>query len=531
MKYIKIGFWVSVFINILFILAYYGNLEVGPSLNMLINTDTMYLPSLYQDLIIENNTLCGWNINASPNLFPDIILYFIISLFSSNIIIQFILFSVIQYFIIVWSLRKIYTHLLGGQKGLTLAFFSNLMLSLIFFSNVIENHFEFTYYIIINSFHFGAFTCALLGIWFLVAHIKTKKNLYLYLLFLLCVLASFSDRLFLISFVIPIVLALVLGVIVYLSLRRKSIKLILLISVSSYLGLYIYNVVKEAQCLVIVSPFKEFAFEDMKKSFDMFWNQVVDYSTYSNSLLIIYCLTAISIILLIGSALYSLIRYKKSSFLLVKVYLSLALVAIIFAPIVNGVYTGYDTLRYNYSAYILAIIIFPLILHLILKFNRSVLNIKAGVLLGLQFSVFLIYGIKSIGNVDEVVNYYPDKSKAIDYFSEKYKLKKGVCPFWDSKVTTFFSDSKTKLCHVFDDLTPYHHVTNENWFYGDNSVFNFVIYHSEEQLNHIIKRLSLKEGDYTLDEHGPFKICLTPDFKYKREGFQPYLISLNSSTI
>ena len=53
--------------------------------NFFFNSDTLYLPSVYKDLFIDGYGIKGWELNPSPNFFPDMSVYFLLSYFIGDL--------------------------------------------------------------------------------------------------------------------------------------------------------------------------------------------------------------------------------------------------------------------------------------------------------------------------------------------------------------------------------------------------------------------------------------------------------------
>lgn len=486
---------------------------------MVFNTDTMYLPSIYNDVVVEGNSLAGWNFTASLYFFPDVILFFIIASFTSNIIWQIILFAIIQYIINVLIINRIFFFLVDdGNKANLLTLGSNLLISLVFLPNVFYYYHEFTYYMVSNAFHLGVLTMTLLGCWFFLGYYKTKKNKYLYLLLSLVFIGCFSDKLYLVSYVVPLILVLLFNFLI----TRNLLNLLLIggLLLSSKLGFYAYNKVRLSEYFEVVLPPDEFAFDRIGSSFDKFWEQITVY--YADSLFskMIYFIT-IAVIIVFGiCAIRGVLKKQRSLSIYSKMYVAISVVIILSAPIINGSYPGFDSIRYNYHGYIIALLAFPLII------NERILALFTRFLFVFVFGVGLYITLtgKAFKNWEELSNYYPKKSQSIDYFANKYDLKDGVCfSFWDSKISTLFNKEKIDLRHIFWNTRPYHHASNENWYYGKDQVFNFFIYKTQEELDSIKSVLHLTEEDIIIDHRDPFNICVTPDFYYQKRFDAPTL--------
>ena len=101
--------------SLLLVLAVFSNFNQF-AFDVFFNSDTLYLPSIYKDIFQEHNLLKDWQLNPSPNFFPDMLLYFIFMFFTNNFIISSFIFAIIQYAIILYILTKIFKEILPNQS-------------------------------------------------------------------------------------------------------------------------------------------------------------------------------------------------------------------------------------------------------------------------------------------------------------------------------------------------------------------------------------------------------------------------------
>jgi len=94
-------FYLTTFFNVVFILFSISLLN-DDGLHVFINSDTLYLPSIYQDIKEFGHSLNNWHLNPAPNFSPVMILNAVIAIFSNNFIISIIAFATIQYLLIVF---------------------------------------------------------------------------------------------------------------------------------------------------------------------------------------------------------------------------------------------------------------------------------------------------------------------------------------------------------------------------------------------------------------------------------------------
>lgn len=510
------------FSSFLLILSVFSNFS---EINFLqfFSTDTLYLPTLYIDLFRDQHFIRDWRLNPAPAFFPDMFFYFgLMFLTSGKFIVASFLFSIIQYILILLFFRYVLKLLFLKSSeiyfGLIFIFLSLNLLEPFFFTK----DFLSAFYLLSNAYHHGAFVLAVFGLIFLLKQVQLPKPSQLIVLFFITLLGVVSDKLFIVLFTLPVIFTVCFF---YKKLRlRNAIILIITISFSSLLGIKWFDFLIESGFTQIGNPNKIFAFEDIKSSFELLREQVSIYMSEFGFKGVTYNLFFLGFIFRVGFLFY--IRKKEElSLLTIYIFFSICFdVVVAFAPVLNGCYTGYDTLRYNiYPLYFAALNSTIIIVFFMQKFKSKTFS-KIGKSLTLMF-VFsiLFFGITktSRAGLSDYFNYKPTNAKIINAISKKHNLKCGVSNYWESKSNMLFLDKKQGVYAVFDDLSLYESAANIKWFYGDN-VFNYII------LNNFKDTISFKKYfskiEVINDSNGLYLIKV-PEFKYVQSmGYQPILI-------
>lgn len=472
------------------------------------STDTLYIPSIFKDIFIDHNSLKGWHLNPSPNIFPDMIVYFLIMAITSNFITTSFVFAIIQYIFFIYLINRLFKSIdLPDYKLITAL--SSLLLLLFFMVSFYSNDFWFTFYLVSNSFHTGAFLmsllCTILSIEYL-KNPKTKILIYLIIISILCVL---SDRLFIVLYIIPWFTLLVF----YNKIsQRKEFRLIMIANIcSTIIGMVAFFILKESHFIYIDEPHRIMDFKYIGECIKLLMHQMYIYLTDMNFKSIIISL---SLITFAYNVIESVIFWiKKSSFTLKDIYVvfSVAFSIIVFvAPVINGNYTGFDTLRYNiYIFYILiinlGIAIYYLIKRLSVKSNLVIGSIIALLFIGASLNIVFKYNQKNFKNY---FNYYPNITEEIDEISKQEKLYSGLGNYWDTKVINMFSKNGVRVYTSIDAIHTWGHVMNENWFTNDR--FNFIISDNQSQ-DSIIN--TCFNGKIKFVEKGDIRVAITPEFR------------------
>jgi hypothetical protein len=478
----------------------------------------MYLPSLYKDFFIDGNSIQGTHFNPAPNFFPDMALYFLFMFITGgNLILSTFIFAAFQYFLFFYLLHLILKNIFPISSSIQISVILIINAFLLLEVFFIQKNFIFIYFLFSNSYHTGSFIMALVSLIFAFKCINAPNLIKYIVFFLLVLLGSMSDQLYLIQFVAPFILTTLFFI--KHNTKQKSL-LVLTILASAALAHYLIYLIESSGEVFFNKPSHNYTLDAAKFSFDAFF-------LYMKEITFVFGYRTISLWLFILSYILLLISYlklhkeKASPLKFVVLFFIFYCPSVIFAALITGIYTGYDTLRYNiYPLYLTGV--FVIMFYRIFKngnlktvsfLKRPVLLISAVALLLISFSVY------SQDKVSYYFNYYPQTSRVIDSLCAKENLKCGVSNYWSAKHTRMFCKSKAKTYAVFDNLTAHTHITNENWYFNDKQVFNFILlkyFNDTTTYKKILK-------DYKIIYDSPdFKVIKTNDFKYNRATYSPY---------
>lgn len=482
------------------------------------NSDCMYLPSVYRDIFQSNNSIQGWSFNAAPNVFPDMVLYFLLMAMTDDFVASSILFSVIQYIIIAFLVDRIFLRMHPTAQSTQRTIIQLILLiphTFTVFTHDFLLHFQF----LSNAYHLGAMVNTLLA-WYFYLHIPEndswQKNISrIILLNLFIYVASVSDKLFWLLFLAPMFFQVIFDII-HSKDKRK------LILTSSFILTFILsnwtlNSIRSTSPK-IDSPFRNMSAEHIPESFFLFTEHMQITLAEGNIKSVFIALISLSLIIWIINMTRMIIRYfkkyahqdKYSVFIASSIFIGLI------APIANGSYSGYDCIRYNFPAMIIALIALSYFIASKLSFHSP--KIIIGLLLLLNAG--LIYAFVQKHNAFAEKWYiYPQETQEIDALAMKYPLKAGVALYWSAKKNHMFNRSNLKILPILDDRGMYVHANNRNWYlFEDNSqniqTFNFAIINYDEQIPKLEERFNQK---CEIIQQGETRIMLTPEFYFHPE--------------
>jgi len=524
----KIIFILTCLLSIVFVFIVFGNLD-EKQIYVYLNSDTLYLPSIFKDLFIDGSTFEVWHLNGAPNFFPDMLFFFIIHLFTSNFILALFIFSLFQYCMILIFAYLFLKSCFPKIPLYTLSLGFLLML-FFFFVTTINKDFTHTFYLVSVSYHTSIFTMSLVCGWLISMYLRKEETKQLLLYGIFAYLATLSDKLFLVIFIIPTIFWLVF--IIKKENRKKIIIFAVVNVIIVFLAITTYNLIRNSDAIAIISTSgKTLQLENIGSSYKIMLNHHWTYIKCADMRGLIDILALISF-LITTILLFRKVRkifsktkitnqeYIESCYL---IFIVLSTIITFNVPAINGYYTSWAILRYNVYILYLNILNYIYLAYLISNNYQRLVKfiIRPLVVVLLLFSLGhgILYAIntRSIKGLKSFIYYYPEWVKELDEVCEKNKLQYGVSDYWLAKYITMFSKKNLRVYSVHHNLRPWHHVMNEDWYYGGekgkfaNPEFRFVIANSLDTLslrqklnNHIVDTLYLTVNDLEILVTQPF---------------------------
>lgn len=200
------------------------------------------------------------------------------------------------------------------------------------------------------------------------------------------------------------------------------------------------------------------------------------------------------------------------------------MVLIFWMPVITGTYYAKHILRYNMSAFYLAMLNLPLMLSLVFDetgFLKPILQKISGFALPVLIITLLFTASVHISKkgVSDFFDYYPGFVRELDEIAEGENLLNGVAHFWNAKPITIFSKQGLKVYHTFDPVVPYYHVTSKFYYTGANQVFNFIVISNFDDKTAYRKYLD-HEGKMV--KNGNTEVLILPPFRFDQHTGLPY---------
>lgn len=459
-------------INTLLILAVFAKISGNEVfMDVFFNSDTLYLPSIYNDLFRDGGAISDWELNPAPNFFPDMLVYFLLMAAFKNFVLVSMLYSILQYLVVVWLFTLIFrlvfpTHSINYNLVINflLSFF---LLETLFFTE----SFHYSFVVLSNAYHMGSFILALSCFYLTLRYLFKPRGWQLVLLFLLQVLGALSDKLFIISFTLPLVACvMLLSESIGWVRARKFIAIsvtALIVSELVFIGLV------ESKAMSICTPPLLKETNTIRPSLITFIELMTYYAGIFGFKQFILVLFVVSLALNVFLCLQQ--RSKPfSGFKFYQYFVLFFSVFVLVAPILSGNFLTGDQIRYNLYPFCL----FPLNMSVFIAQLKSANQLKSfGKYVVITFTLTLLgIGVAKLNfeRLNDFKNYYPDTARQMDSIASTQKLGYGIASYWYAKKTTMFSKKGLVIYHVDGAISVYPHVANKSWYYSPRT-FDFIL--------------------------------------------------------
>ena len=521
MKNILCNYWwfiIALIIALIVQLYWFSSLTLS-DLDSFFTSDTLTLPSLYRDWFEDGYTMNGWTLNAAPNFFPDMLLFFILNFITGSFVSAAFWFSIIQFFaiiIICYLLFKTIKSNLLPTTFVPAIFLCTSFLFVLFIDHV----FWESMLINTNSFHNGAFVMTLACLLSFFLYLKKESKISLILFLVIVVISAPSDRLFFISLVVPLFLTMM--VLFLLKFERKKIKKTgLFLLIGAVAGFGVWWSLKHNSTFALARSYGEITSENIQSSWSILWTQMYMYLTDRQifSFLIILCL-----ITYLGSIHYIVLKLtkkqEKNLIFAFQIFVLFFTPIVFLAPVFAGSYGGFDTFRYNFFPFILLPFNSILLVSHFLdknRISRFVVNLVPASLIIIFFAAHLPKH-SFVKGFEQYFSFYPIITQTFDdYFAGADSITYCVSNnYWLTKKITMFSKTKMRVYTMNGNSAPWLHAINKHWLIDSDKgkyahcQFTYLIWHKDADLPDFFKNANpdsrpISLGGYHLYKVAPFR--------------------------
>jgi hypothetical protein len=526
----------------LFALLFWFAFRTDTELSQFFSSDSLYLQALYRDFFQDGYTfLDGWTLNQATNIFPDMLLFFLLNAIFGNFTTATFSYAVIQYFAIIFLMYLIFRQIKPKFHSAVFAPAIYLFTSFLFLFFIdrswiasLLNH---------NAWHNSAYVMALLCLYLFYKYLKNKSRKTLIAILILSMLCGACDKLFFICFSIPA--SMIIVILFFFNEDKKLLtKLLITIIIGAILGVALWIFFKNNPYFSLTKPYGEFSLSFIKDSWITFSKQMYGYLTIPSFIMF---LTYFSILSYLATVCYvfvntvRLIKEKKTASHLYSFQLFVLFFTpvVVFTPILAGSYDNAISLRYNYFPYLLLPFSATLLLGNWLNNNKLTRIITNTTLSSLMIGFLLInFPLKEFGKgFNNFIHTYPERTEIIDnYFSDDATCKYGITDdYWLARQATMFSKKNVRLYCAFEGGNPWLHAANKHWFIerdkGEHAhcEFTFLVWTAGMEIPEIFITMNdsiqpVALGEWNLFEVKPYRFII-PGSRFHVE---PVLIERSS---
>jgi len=417
----------------------------------LFNSDALYLPTLFADILSNNGQINEWFLTPAPYFFPDYPMFLLAYLAGPTPYSQIIAFALIQTaltFFAIWLIARVTTNVNSFITA------STALVILIWLALSAGEPFA----LILNSaYHYGAFLSSilLLALWIKFSNEeKIKRKIkFLFLIAIIAYATTLSDNLFLLQFVAPLIATQALISMAERDFAFKNKIPLVILAICSLLGSISYKWVVENQTRYPTNIGIDKLSSNLKDIYELLQSATIGNPAFGFIFL-----------LYVGIVLHSLtkiIRGEKES---TKLYW-LAIFSFLSLCATLGAVSLVTNLPIT-SRYLIPALSWPVIVVLIFlsyrlrdRFFYLAIAITLLTLASMRWSSH--HSIISNGINKQ---YYPEEISCIDNALEKENLHNGIAQYWDAKYLQNFSRLNLNVAQHFDNLGEMHWITSKKYF-------------------------------------------------------------------
>jgi hypothetical protein len=470
-------------LNLIFL--YYS---IGDNLWIFYNSDSLYLPYLYQDLIMRDGKLSEWIFSPTPYFFPDMLIYFILASITQHLRLAILLYAIVQFILYYWLIVAIAKKIIKNKTDISLLHLSVFISLLLLARGYLQQ--ETLIMGLISQSHFGTALMFLLGL-LLILNTFSSNNPWNYVfLFIVCFLTVFSDVLYLTQFFVPAIMSLCFMIFLSNHHREKTtyLKNIFVICFSCMSSYIIYK----SKILPInldnytAHLLRIHLFELIAAAKKIIYNLSVFY--YFNTITLIF------LGLFIALTLYYFIKepFKKPGYIESNKHFIFT-INFLFASIIAGIlsllFFDNNLMAPNYInlRHCIPYMIFPVFLGVplfLIMYTRLADIISTYYIYIIILMLSCAYLFPPKGSISNIINFYPESTACLDFYADKYHLKNGVSYFfWETRSNNFLSKKNLNIVNIDIDLSagPIPRLYFNTLHDFKNKDFNFIVIGSEHE--------------------------------------------------
>lgn len=424
-------------------------------LDFLFNADALYLPALYQDLVVEGGSLSQWSLTPAPYFFPDMTLFFGLNSLLSNPVTTVFAYAAAQLALLGLAIGYSFRSLIPPKHAPQL--WASAALTLLTLS-LASGYVPELITLFLSSYHGGATLCTMLtlGLTFQWQQQPRSTGIPLTLAGIL-ILATASDLLIVPQLIGPLTIALSLATLLSLQpARMLAIQLSLLIS-SALTGALLGNSLAPTRILNqhLLTDSTQLI-ENSQRLVALLQVLAEQSPVYFTGL---FATPLLAIIVAIRAR-----QHRQPAQLLAALYILSMLAGSLLLAIVFGK---------TAPRYLIPLLTLPVFWWLPTQLARlSPAPATFAILITLLSTACLawLHGLKPLTIPSQ---YYPADIACVDKNSTALGLKTGLADYWQEKRINLFNQTGIRVLQVTPDLRLRHWINSSRYFQRND--INFII--------------------------------------------------------
>lgn len=455
-------------------------------LNLFFSTDAITNSVIYKDLMLNSGTYKDWYFPYAPSFLPEFAVHILTQTLTNNFVTTVLITSILLYTLVLLSIYFLYTTVFGQistkEKQLFIAALGSFNILL-----ATGAFFLLFLFLLLPQLHVGAVAASIISIALCWKVVNDPKPTYFALLIAVTSLATFSDRLYIFFFVIPVSISLLL---IKSRKNKQTIKRILTyVWLSTIIGFSLYFILiphpyplggidmvnqnTGSKPLIMITTIIKEQLLSVKVATEIY--------QFKNNLRLIVLANVLFIIALISmikipkGRLAKKLTRNESSFLLT--YLLTQFVVVAALTIVRHPFENLMDLKFFSGLAVVGLFGFIVLAILIIP-NK--IKIPLTIILSVISIAFLIVTTKNSSFEPAPP---PKITSCLDGYKRKYGLERGIAMQWFTGHVTMFSGENLRIVPVSTrngQLEPYPFITDGGWFFckdrpNEKCEYNFVV--------------------------------------------------------
>ena len=452
---------------LIFSLILYSSLYFTNQINVF-NSDSLLLPSFISS-IINGDKVSNWVLPPGNSLFPEGLLFLIVHIFTKSVFIQYFLVNILTFtlcFIIFFKFSK------SIQSSHPFAKAALIISLLIILGSMGVTPYKNMMY---TTYHFGAIINLLIGLLIgtkILFESHKNQNKYLIIFFILCLISIFSDKLFIVQFLLPFIVS-------YLLLHRYH----FIIIDKKFYGIIIIFIIAFITSILFKEIFLTNEWPSSTKIvifqlniFSTINHLIFQFNNFFSMIDRLYTDTKMIFIIVISTYIYffytlvTSIRHLTDELQIKKSFILCFILSSVFINLI-AVFSINFAIHQRYFLTLSFLAVFGIIF-LDLKKIYNIIIIFFIILL-IAVSIPERIDFKKFKHMKLEFSHYTNNHRCLDNLLKKYDLKNGISHYVNDRYFEIFLKNKVSIWALNENLTPDYKASSKKGYVLEN--FDFAL--------------------------------------------------------